>query len=81
MRWGISTLYHVLKIRKNDTTIWLRLFQSDSVGGICSCCSASWPSSRIGAAFAVLGVLQIDGGFESSKTEENRFSLDSDAML
>jgi len=72
--------YHVLKVMKNDTKIWLRLFQSVSVDELCSCCSASWLSLRFGVVVTVLGVLHVDGGFESSPTEENRFSLDSDAI-
>jgi hypothetical protein len=71
----------VLKIRKNETTIWLRLFQSLSVAGLCSGCSASWLFMRLGEALAVLGVLHVDAGFESSPTEENRFSIDSDDIF
>jgi hypothetical protein len=74
-------LYQVLKVMKNETKIWLRLFQSVSVGGLCCSCSASWPSLRSGVVLEVLGVLHVDGGFESSPMEENRFSLDSDAIL
>lgn len=65
----------------NETKIWLGLFQSVSVGGVWSCCSASWLSLRFGVLFAVLGVLHVEGGFESLPIEENRFSLDSDAIL
>jgi hypothetical protein len=72
----------VLKIRKNDTTIWLRLFQSVSVGGLCSCCSDScWLFLRFGKVLAALGVLHVDAGFESSPIEENLFSMDSDDIL
>jgi hypothetical protein len=71
----------VLKIRKKETTTWLRLFQSVSVGGLCSGCSASWLFMRLGEALAVLGVLHVDDGFESSPTEENRFSIDSDDIF
>jgi hypothetical protein len=69
-------VYHVLKVRKNETKIWLRLFQSVSVDELCSCCSASWLSLQFGTVLTVLGVLHVDGCFESSPTEENRFSFD-----
>ena len=36
---------------------------------------------RAGEALAVLGVLHVDAGFESSPTEENRFSIDSDDIF
>lgn len=48
---------------------------------ISSCSSSAWLIPRSGVALAVLGVLHIDGGFESPPTEENRFSLDSDDIL
>jgi hypothetical protein len=57
----VITNYHVLKGRKNETKIWLSLFQSDSVGGLCSCSSGAWLILRSGVALAVLGVLHIDG--------------------
>lgn len=36
---------------------------------------------RLDVVLAFLDVLHVDSGFESSPTEENRFSIDSDDIL